>query len=243
MILPQARNDDLKRQLEEMALKLESSGGANPSLLAKTMPIQENPLAGNSPTGAADQVRSALGNKIPLATEDQKDDLKLINGVGPFIEQKLNGLGIYTFEQVSQFDDEFSNQVTDAIEFFPGRIQRDDWAGQAKALMDGKSKAMKASSAAKSSPTVRPKKVKLDDLKIVEGIGPKIEGLIKADGINTWAELADASVERLRGILEAAGSRYRMHNPSTWPQQSALAAAGKWEELEKLQDELNGGRA
>ncbi len=81
-----------------------------------------------------------------------------------------------------------------------------------------------------------------NDLKVVEGIGPKIEGLLKADGINNWSELAAASVDRLQGVLDAAGSRYALANPSTWSQQASLAAAGKWQELTALQAELKGGK-
>ncbi len=81
-----------------------------------------------------------------------------------------------------------------------------------------------------------------DDLKKVEGIGPKIEGLLNADGIWTWAQLAASPVDRLKGVLQAAGERYRIHDPTTWPDQSRLAAEGRWEELEKLQDILQGGR-
>ncbi len=83
---------------------------------------------------------------------------------------------------------------------------------------------------------------KLDDLKIVEGVGPKIEQLLKDGGINTWAELADAPVDRLKEILDAAGSRYQIHDPSTWPAQSRFAANGQWEELKEYQDMLIGGR-
>ncbi len=68
------------------------------------------------------------------ADASQKDDLKLISGVGPFIEKKLNGIGIYTFDQISKFTSKDINDVTDLIEFFPGRIERDDWAGQAESL-------------------------------------------------------------------------------------------------------------
>jgi len=71
------------------------------------------------------------------ATEADKDDLKKISGVGPFIEKKLNAIGIYTFDQVSKFSDEDIQNVTDLIEFFPGRILRDDWRGQASVLKDG----------------------------------------------------------------------------------------------------------
>lgn len=83
---------------------------------------------------------------------------------------------------------------------------------------------------------------KLDDLKIVEGIGPKIETLLKEGGINTWAELAEASEERLKEILDAAGPRYQIHDPSTWPAQSKFAADGKWDELKEYQEMLIGGR-
>lgn len=86
------------------------------------------------------------------------------------------------------------------------------------------------------------KKIKQDDLKMVEGIGPKIEGLLHAGGIMTWRDLADVDVAKVQAILDEAGPRYRMHSPATWAKQAALAADAKWEELEKLQDELDGGR-
>lgn len=81
-----------------------------------------------------------------------------------------------------------------------------------------------------------------DDLKIVEGIGPKIEQLLNEEGILTFAQLATTAPERIKEILHAAGPRFQIHNPSTWPQQSALARDGQWEELKKWQDELNKGR-
>jgi ribosomal protein L27 len=84
--------------------------------------------------------------------------------------------------------------------------------------------------------------VQVDDLKIVEGIGPKIETLLKEGGINTWAELAAADVDRLKEILEAAGPRYQIHNPSTWPAQAKFAVEGNWDELKEYQDLLIGGR-
>jgi large subunit ribosomal protein L27 len=84
---------------------------------------------------------------------------------------------------------------------------------------------------------------KPDDLKKIEGIGPKIAELLIAEGIITFADLAAASVERIQEILDAAGPRYRVHNPSTWAQQADLAANGKWDELDALQKELDGGKA
>lgn len=84
---------------------------------------------------------------------------------------------------------------------------------------------------------------KPDDLKKIEGIGPKISEHLNNGGIHTFQHLADAKVERLKEILDAAGPRYRIHDPTTWPEQSALAAAGKWDELKELQDRLDGGKA
>jgi large subunit ribosomal protein L27 len=83
---------------------------------------------------------------------------------------------------------------------------------------------------------------KADDLKKIEGIGPKIAELLVEGGIVSFQDLADAQFETLKGILEAAGSRYTMHDPTTWPQQAALAAAGNWDELQVLQDKLDGGK-
>ncbi|MEM6966460.1 MAG: glycoside hydrolase family 13 [Bacteroidota bacterium] len=80
-----------------------------------------------------------------------------------------------------------------------------------------------------------------DNLKKIEGVGPKIEKLLNADGINTFAELGKTKIAVLRNILAEAGPRYKMHNPSTWAKQARLAAKGDWEKLQILQDELNGG--
>ena len=81
-----------------------------------------------------------------------------------------------------------------------------------------------------------------DDLKKIEGIGPKIEEHLNAAGILTFAQLSETPVERVKEILEAAGPRFTMHDPSTWGKQAALAADGKWDELKAWQDVLDGGK-
>ena len=60
--------------------------------------------------------------------------------------------------------------------------------------------------------------------------------------IYTWAALSKTDVGRLKEILDAAGERFQMHEPKTWPEQAQLASEGRWEELDKLQDILRGGR-
>ncbi len=86
------------------------------------------------------------------------------------------------------------------------------------------------------------KKIKLDDLKIVEGIGPKIEELYHNAGIKTWKALSETPLEKSQAILHEAGDRYIMHNPATWAKQCLLAYQGKWRELKDWQDGLDGGK-
>ena len=81
-----------------------------------------------------------------------------------------------------------------------------------------------------------------DDLTRVEGIGKKIAALLVAENILTFKDLSKVSSKKLKGILEVAGSKFQMHDPTSWPKQAKLAAAGKWEELEELQKELTGGK-
>ena len=82
-----------------------------------------------------------------------------------------------------------------------------------------------------------------DNLKIVEGIGPKIEELLHNAGLKTYTQLSEASADSIKEILAAAGNRYKMHDPTTWPKQAEMAAAGKFDELKVWQDELQGGKA
>ncbi len=79
-----------------------------------------------------------------------------------------------------------------------------------------------------------------DDLKILEGIGPKVAGVLADAGYTTFAKLAAADVDAVSAVLDAAG--LQMMDPSGWIEQAELAAKGDMEALEKLQDELKGGR-
>lgn len=70
------------------------------------------------------------------ADQSNKDDLTQIQGVGPYIEEKLNEIGIFNYDQISKLKESDVRIITDLIDFFPGRIDRDDWVGQAEALME-----------------------------------------------------------------------------------------------------------
>jgi predicted flap endonuclease-1-like 5' DNA nuclease len=82
-------------------------------------------------------IKAAFGVQLSKASVGTKDDLKQIVGIGPFLEERLNSLGICTYEQLTQLDENLIAALTDAIQFLPGRIKKDDWGGQAKLLMEG----------------------------------------------------------------------------------------------------------
>lgn len=89
---------------------------------------------------------------------------------------------------------------------------------------------------------VKPGTNKLDDLAIIEGIGPKIAVILHRENIYTFEQLSNSSVNKLQSILDKAGPKFNAHNPSTWPAQAKLAAQGKWDELKAWQIKLIGGK-
>ncbi|MBL7560508.1 50S ribosomal protein L21 [Olleya sp. YSTF-M6] len=114
-------------------------------------------------------------------------------------------------------------------------------------VASGAKPAAKAEKAApkKETKKAEPKKAakatgKADDLKKIEGIGPKIASTLVEAGISTFAELAKTDAAKISEII--AGVRGN-HVTDTWPAQAQLAADGKWDELKKWQDELDGGKA
>ena len=86
------------------------------------------------------------------------------------------------------------------------------------------------------------KKIVADDLKLVEGIGPKIEELFHKAGLTSWLSVAKSDSSKLKEILAAGGERFQMTDPTTWPKQCQMMVDDKWEELKAYQDRLEGGR-
>lgn len=108
-----------------------------------------------------------------------------------------------------------------------------------KKAAPAKEEAPKAEAAAPVEKAVA-KSTEADDLKKVEGIGPKIAEVLAEAGVTTYAALAKMDRDAIKAILETV-STLKSKEPKTWPQQAALAADGKWDELKVLQDELMGG--
>lgn len=82
-----------------------------------------------------ERAKSLNFDRIGYSRPEQADDLKRIKGIGPFLEKKLNSIGIYSFFQLANFESEDEDKVNEAIEFFPGRIKRDHWVSQAKEML------------------------------------------------------------------------------------------------------------
>jgi hypothetical protein len=91
----------------------------------------------------------------------------------------------------------------------------------------------------KTQPSPTPQ-IPKDDLTKIEGIGPKIQGMLNKKNISSYKQLADTPGATLVTIIEE--SNLRIANPSTWPEQALLASKGEWEKLSKLQEELKGGK-
>ncbi len=229
---------------------------------------------------------SAAGAEGISAASSVKDDLQIIEGIGPKVEGVLNDADIETYRRLADSNTQELRGILDNAGPAYKVIIPDSWPEQAKLAHEGKWDELKEyqeylvggvdpakmADAKKVDSTIQPlmgaadveelktdadatvtaaagavanklASSKPDDLKIVEGIGPKIEELFHKAGIMTWAELANSSPDKLKEILRAAGSRFQMHDPTTWPEQAKLAAEGKWDELKEYQDFLQGGKA
>ncbi|GAB3639909.1 hypothetical protein [Spirosoma arcticum] len=116
-----------------------------PSILSPAVdsPVPpEVPMVGNSEAAVLSRIAARANeinfDRIGYASAAEADDLKDIIGVGPFLERKLHSLGIYTFRQIANFTKEDVDKVNSIIEFFPGRIERDNWVDQAKVFYEKK---------------------------------------------------------------------------------------------------------
>lgn len=200
----------------------------------------------DEPTPQVQTDKTVLYEKI-IVSDREQDDLTKIDGVGSFLATKLHSIGVFSYEDIARWTPERIEQVTNDIGYLPGRIEKDQWVNQAAVLVQNKPAARSIVEPKVVEPKAEPaqtsKKGKsAEDLKLIEGIGPKIEEVLKAAGINNWSDLARTEPGDLKDILEEAGGRFRMHNPYTWPLQARMAAGSRWDELQQYQDELKGGR-
>lgn len=191
----------------------------------------------------------------------KESNLQIIEGIGPKMESVLYDADIKTWSKLGELSSDEVRAILDAHGDKYRIIDPKTWPQQARLAADAKWEELiqlqkeldggnenavrltnsKLEKLIQTSST-KYKKYKKEDLTIVEGIGPKISELLHNAGIMNWNDLSNTSADRIREILEAAGSRFKLAEPKTWPQQAKLADEARWSELENLQDKLNGGR-
>ena len=225
---PSPENDPVVSQLEQKAKQLE---GENKALKEELAGMKEqSALLGESAPDGGPSILGFFGGYT--SDEQEADDLTLIKGIGPSIAKKLNKLGIYTLEQISHLSDRDIQTLAKELDYFQNRIAKDDWVGQARKFLRLKMEDPEAFLRMNDQPG------DTKDLKIVNGIGPAIEKLLKASGIETWENLADTPVEQLKDILVNAGDYYRDLDPTTWPIQARLAENGHWDLFDEYQEQM-----
>jgi predicted flap endonuclease-1-like 5' DNA nuclease len=207
-VLGEATSSKLKTEVKKGATSLEvadasqfaDAGSAALTDKDGTTVISWTGKDGNALTGVSGITR--VFGKASIVTT--KDDLQAIKGIGPFIEEKLNALGITTYRQIANMNAKLEEQVNKAIEFFPGRVKRDQWANQAKILLGEDVKLdEKALKQAEELERIAKKAEKIDfatlgvasasekdDLKSIKGIGPFIEEKLNALGIFTFEQIS-----------------------------------------------------
>jgi predicted flap endonuclease-1-like 5' DNA nuclease len=161
-------------------------------------------------------------NRIGIAHKDEADDLTIITGIGGWIKKKLNALDICTFRQISNFTKEDIQTVTEAIEYFPGRIERDEWIFQAKELVrikGNKSELLKR---------IRDRhdriyfdrlgiahKHEANNLALIDGLGLWVEERLNLLGIYTFdqiSKLTHEDIETITEVLEIIPGRIEKDN-------------------------------
>ena len=240
-VAPSKEVAELRERLNTFETSLSRLSGENQALrsdlaMLKTQPTVETAAKAEDGELVLGNDKTVLYDKIIVSDRD-KDALTNIEGIGDFLEKKLNSIGVFSYEDIANWTPGRIDEVTGKIGYIPGRIEKDNWVGQAALLLQ-----KELQTPAPAATAEAPKGKKATDLKIIEGIGPKIEEVLKDAGIEDWSALAAAEPGNLKDILEEAGDQYRMHNPYTWPLQARLAAAGRWDEFKTYQEELKGGK-
>ena len=209
---------------------------------------------------AAEKVKQQKENEQSSAN----DDLKKIEGIGPKIEEILNAKGIDTFNALSNTSrDTIKGYLDEAGSRFKmhepkswphqaGMAARGEWDDLKlyQEFMDGGRDDIPSASASSSlekpataaTSSLHVLRTDKDDLKKIEGIGPKIQELLNKADINTFEDLKNSNRTFIKKLLDEAGPQYRMHEPETWPEQAKMAFEGEWEKLKEYQDFLMGGR-
>ena len=237
-----------------------SGSGAVSNLGAAGLGAMTSSLAGSGTGISSGSGSGSGGSGKSVYAKLKSDNLQIIEGIGPKMESVLkeNGIDNHATLGGKSLDEiqAILNKYGDKYKI----IDPKTWASQAKLagngdfdelisyqkkLDAGKENASGMTDSKLEKYLIRTgalKAFKQDDLKAIEGIGPATDKLLRENGINTWRDLANSSAENIKAILTAAGSRFALGDPTTWPKQAEMAADGKFDELREYQDFLEGGK-
>jgi predicted flap endonuclease-1-like 5' DNA nuclease/outer membrane murein-binding lipoprotein Lpp len=196
------------------------------------------------------QAEATIGSLSPYE-KISDTNLQIIEGIGPKVDEILKKNGINNFSDLSsKSTDEIKAILIPAGSLFAA-MEPSSWIKEAQLATQGKWNDLVNLQKADGSDSKLEKYMitngfiktfAQDDLKIVEGIGPKIETLLHNAGIKTWRALANTSKERMQQILDEGGPNFQISDPTSWAKQAELAADGKFDELKTYQDFLQAGR-
>lgn len=191
----------------------------------------------------------------------KEDNLQVIEGIGPKMEELLKKNGILTLTDLASKNADYLRSLLDKEGNKYSMIDPTTWSGQALLARDGRwddlidmQKKLDTGRTNQTSEETDSKVEKIlikmgvlkrwepNDLKAIEGVGPKIEILLHDAGIRTWKELSETPVEKIQEILDKGGPKFSLADPGTWPKQAKLAAEGKWTEFEEYLEHLNKGK-
>jgi len=193
--------------------------------------------------------RQDLNQKSSVKTNNDKsgDDLKKLTGITKKTEKFLNSNGIDTFKKLykydkksleSLFDNSNKNISKNNLKTWPhqaGMADREEW-NELKTYQNLISETTEIH--IKNDESINKSKNKKDDLKKIDGIGPKIEVILNQSGILTFKDLNESNRDTLKTLLDEAGQQYRMHEPKTWPIQAEMAYNNEWDKLKDYQQTL-----
>ena len=202
---------------ETPAAKAEPKAEPKKEAPAKPAPAPETQAAAKAEAAPAAAATTAATLKFLDAPNGEADDLKKILGIGPVIEEQLNGMGIYHYSQIAEFSQSDVDNVNEALAF-PGRIERDEWIEQARGLASGgEARALRYLDAPNGEP---------DDLKEISGIGPVIEEKLNSMGIYHFSQIAEFSERDIELVNNGIDFPGRIERDSWLDQAAELAKKG-----------------
>lgn len=258
--------DDLEERVKKLEIELSKCKATNSDhigtiaiLKGQLKELEANARQLNLTVDAPTQM--GAGVKSSMFGSFTEDNLEVIEGVGPKMNEFLHKNGIRNWADLASKSVDFLKKLLEKEGAKYRIIDPSTWPKQAalaekgnwedliayqKTLDTGKKKDKHLSNDSKIERLLIRmgilKRWDQDDLKAIEGIGPKIEKLLHAEGIKTWKALSETSIDTLNRVLHNAGSNFQLADPGTWPKQAKLAAEGNWEEFEIYLEALKGGK-